>query len=179
MAVCSSALLSPGPPLTALHQLQRTAGQRRAACEHAQRSARVALRAQVRALHRKAAKAEKVKTEKGGHMMWTEVGELGQMIRRGDMTWEDLALDDIDIRLKWAGLFHRRKRAPGTFMMRLKVCKSVFPGPATVVRMVFQQRASLRASRWHPGNRGDQQVCMWVMYFIHPFPLVTSRRGGS
>lgn len=75
----------------------------------------------MRALHKKAAKAEKVKTEKGGHMMWTEVGELGEMIRRGDVTWEDLALDDIDIRLKWAGLFHRRKRAPGTFMMRLKV----------------------------------------------------------
>jgi hypothetical protein len=30
-------------------------------------------------------------------------------------------LDDIDVRLKWSGMFHRRKRAPGTFMMRLKV----------------------------------------------------------
>lgn len=76
---------------------------------------------QARALAKKAAKPEKIKSEKGGHMMWTEVGELGQMIRKGDMKWEDLNLDDIDIRLKWAGLFHRRKRAPGTFMMRLKV----------------------------------------------------------
>ena len=75
---------------------------------------------QVRALNKKAAKAEKVKNEKGGHMMWSEVGELGKMVRAGDKTWEDLGLDDIDIRLKWAGLFHRRKRAPGTFMMRLK-----------------------------------------------------------
>jgi len=74
----------------------------------------------VRALNKKAAKAEKVKNEKGGHMMWSEVGELGRMVRSGDKTWEDLGLDDIDIRLKWAGLFHRRKRAPGTFMMRLK-----------------------------------------------------------
>lgn len=30
-------------------------------------------------------------------------------------------MDDIDVRLKWSGMFHRRKRAPGTFMMRLKV----------------------------------------------------------
>ena len=49
------------------------------------------------------------------------MGELGQLIRAGETKWEDLDLDDIDVRLKWAGLFHRRKRAPGTFMMRLKV----------------------------------------------------------
>jgi hypothetical protein len=43
------------------------------------------------------------------------------LIRSGEIKWEDLDLDDIDIRLKWAGLFHRRKRSPGKFMMRLKV----------------------------------------------------------
>jgi ferredoxin-nitrite reductase len=31
---------------------------------------------------------------------------------------EELELDTIDQRLKWAGLFHRRKRTPGRFMMR-------------------------------------------------------------
>lgn len=36
--------------------------------------------------------------------------------------WEDLSLDDIDIRFKWAGLFHRAKRTPKKFMMRIKVC---------------------------------------------------------
>jgi hypothetical protein len=41
--------------------------------------------------------------------------------RDGKSTWEDLNLDDVDVRLKWAGLFHRRKRTPGRFMMRLKV----------------------------------------------------------
>ncbi len=56
--------------------------------------------------------------------MWTEVAELGELIRSGKATWEDLDLDDVDTRLKWAGLFHRRKRAPGTFMMRLKVSGS-------------------------------------------------------
>lgn len=53
--------------------------------------------------------------------MWTEVGELGQLVREGKTAWEDLDLDDVDIRLKWSGLFHRRKRTPGRFMMRLKV----------------------------------------------------------
>lgn len=35
--------------------------------------------------------------------------------------WEDLDLDDVDIRMKWAGLFHRGKRTPGKFMMRIRV----------------------------------------------------------
>jgi len=30
-------------------------------------------------------------------------------------------LDDVDIRFKWAGLFHRAKRTPKKFMMRIKV----------------------------------------------------------
>ena len=37
----------------------------------------------------------------------------------------DLAVDsdDIDQRLKYAGIFHRRKRTPGRFMMRcVRVC---------------------------------------------------------
>lgn len=41
--------------------------------------------------------------------------------REGNTKWEDLNLDDIDMRMKWAGMFHRRKRTPGKFMMRLKV----------------------------------------------------------
>ena len=41
--------------------------------------------------------------------------------REGKTSWQDLDLDDVDVRLKWAGLFHRRKRTPGRFMMRLKV----------------------------------------------------------
>jgi len=36
-------------------------------------------------------------------------------------SWEDLNLDDVDIRFKWAGLFHRAKRTPKKFMMRIKV----------------------------------------------------------
>ena len=39
----------------------------------------------------------------------------------GQTSWDALDLDDVDVRLKWAGLFHHRKRTPGRFMMRLKV----------------------------------------------------------
>ena len=45
--------------------------------------------------------------------------------REGNTKWEDLNLDDIDVRMKWAGMFHRRKRTPGKFMMRLKVSMAV------------------------------------------------------
>lgn len=54
--------------------------------------------------------------------MWTEVHELAALLREGKTTWEDLNLDDVDIRMKFAGLFHRGKRTPQRFMMRLKVC---------------------------------------------------------
>ena len=36
---------------------------------------------QVRALDKKANKIEKLKNKKGGHNMWSEVHELGQLIR--------------------------------------------------------------------------------------------------
>ena len=99
---------------------------------------------QMRALDPKANKAEKVKNAKGGHRMWTDVSELGEMIRAGTHTWEELDLDDVDVRLKWAGLFHRKKRAPGTFMMRLKV-RVCWPGVRGPV--LLSQRPSMQ----HPG----------------------------
>ncbi|KAL4420573.1 hypothetical protein ABPG75_010229 [Micractinium tetrahymenae] len=77
--------------------------------------------ARLRALDRKSTKFEKTKNEKCGSHMWSDVTELAALIREGKTTWEDLDLDDVDVRLKWAGLFHRRKRTPGRFMMRLKV----------------------------------------------------------
>ncbi len=75
---------------------------------------------QLRALQAKTP-PEKIKNKKGGHRMWEDIFDLGEKIRSGNYTWEDLQLDDVDVRLKWAGLFHRKKRAAGTFMMRLKV----------------------------------------------------------
>mmetsp|Transcript_14615 Transcript_14615/g.19232 ORF Transcript_14615/g.19232 Transcript_14615/m.19232 type:complete len:583 (+) Transcript_14615:54-1802(+) len=68
-----------------------------------------------------ASKFEQVKLEKDGANMFTEVHEFAAAVRSGEAKWEDINPDDLDIRLKWAGLFHRRKRTPGRFMMRLKV----------------------------------------------------------
>lgn len=62
-----------------------------------------------------------MKVEKCGSTAWTDVFELSQKLKEGSASWEELNLDDVDIRLKWAGLFHRGKRTPGKFMMRLKV----------------------------------------------------------
>jgi sulfite reductase beta subunit-like hemoprotein len=53
--------------------------------------------------------------------MWTEVPELAAFLRDGQTSWEQLNLDDVDIRMKFAGMFHRSKRTPRRFMMRLKV----------------------------------------------------------
>lgn len=74
---------------------------------------------------KKSNKFEKVKAVKCGSAMWMDVEDLAKMLRRGDVAWEDLNLDDVDIRMKWAGLFHRAKRTPGKFMLRLKVPNGV------------------------------------------------------
>mmetsp|Transcript_4074 Transcript_4074/g.10365 ORF Transcript_4074/g.10365 Transcript_4074/m.10365 type:complete len:614 (+) Transcript_4074:95-1936(+) len=70
-------------------------------------------------------KIEKVKNEKDGTALWTEIHELSAKLRSGESTWEDLNLDDVELRLKWAGFFHRGKHAPKTFMVRLKVPNGV------------------------------------------------------
>lgn len=77
--------------------------------------------ARERATAKKINPFEKVKNKKCGSRMWTEVHELSALLREGKSSLEDLDLDDVDVRLKWAGLFHRKKRTPGKFMMRLKV----------------------------------------------------------
>jgi hypothetical protein len=77
--------------------------------------------ARERATAKNANKFEKTKVEKCGSKLWTEVHELSALLREGKYTFDELNLDDVDVRLKWAGLFHRSKRAKGTFMMRLKV----------------------------------------------------------
>lgn len=75
----------------------------------------------MKALAKKASKVEKMKNKKAGGRIWKDIEELAALVRSGEKTWEELDLDDIDVRTKWAGLFHRKKRAAGTFMMRLKV----------------------------------------------------------
>lgn len=72
--------------------------------------------------------------------MWTEVHELAELLREGKTSWEDLNLDDVDIRMKFAGLFHRGKRTPQRFMMRLKV-RAAWQG---MTEAMVQHTASLQ-----------------------------------
>lgn len=69
---------------------------------------------------------EKVKIEKDPMKLFIEDGfnELASM------SFEEIekskhTKDDIDVRLKWLGLFHRRKHQYGRFMMRLKLPNGV------------------------------------------------------
>jgi len=77
--------------------------------------------ARERVLTGKLNPAEKVKLAKCGSELWSEVYELADLLRKGESSWEDLDVDDIDVRGKWSGLFHRRKQSPGLFMMRFRV----------------------------------------------------------
>jgi ferredoxin-nitrite reductase len=87
--------------------------------------------ARARATAKKTNPFEKIKVKKCGSRMWEEVHELSALLKQGTHTFEDLDLDDVDVRLKWAGLFHRKKRTPGRFMMRLKVRTCAAPRRAT------------------------------------------------
>lgn len=62
-----------------------------------------------------------MKQQKDGSAMWTEIHEYAAAIRSGSIDWKDIATDDMDIRVKYAGMFHRKKATPGKFMMRLRV----------------------------------------------------------
>ncbi|KAH6772677.1 nitrite reductase 1 [Perilla frutescens var. hirtella] len=69
---------------------------------------------------------EKVKIEKEPMKLFMENGieELSK-IPIEEMDKSKLTKDDIDVRLKWLGLFHRRKHQYGRFMMRLKLPNGV------------------------------------------------------
>ncbi|OIW10186.1 hypothetical protein TanjilG_27937 [Lupinus angustifolius] len=69
---------------------------------------------------------EKVKLEKEPMALFMEGGidELAKMSLE-EIDSSKLTKDDIDVRLKWLGLFHRRKHHYGRFMMRLKLPNGV------------------------------------------------------
>lgn len=69
---------------------------------------------------------EKVKIEKEPMKLFLENGieELSK-IPLEEIDKSKLTKDDIDVRLKWLGLFHRRKHQYGRFMMRLKLPNGV------------------------------------------------------
>nr|GMC78408.1 ferredoxin--nitrite reductase, chloroplastic-like [Ipomoea batatas]GMC83342.1 ferredoxin--nitrite reductase, chloroplastic-like [Ipomoea batatas] len=70
--------------------------------------------------------AEKVKIEKEPMKLFmeNEVEELAK-IPFEEIDQSKLSKDDVDSRLKWLGLFHRRKHQYGRFMMRLKLPNGV------------------------------------------------------
>ncbi|CAM8994165.1 unnamed protein product [Rhodiola kirilowii] len=69
---------------------------------------------------------EKVKLEKEPMTLAMEGGieELAKMSIE-ELDKEKVSKDDVDVRLKWLGLFHRRKTQYGRFMMRLKLPNGV------------------------------------------------------
>jgi formate/nitrite transporter len=64
---------------------------------------------------------EKAKIQRDPTEAWTDIHDFAAAIRAGTTNWEDIAANDIDVRVKYAGLFHRKKRTPGKFMMRLRL----------------------------------------------------------
>ncbi|KQK01753.1 ferredoxin--nitrite reductase, chloroplastic [Brachypodium distachyon] len=69
---------------------------------------------------------EKVKLGKEPMALFTESGirDLAK-IPMAEIDADKLAKEDVDVRLKWLGLFHRRKQQYGRFMMRLKLPNGV------------------------------------------------------
>lgn len=71
---------------------------------------------------------EKTKLAKNPMRLWADKAyvQLCDAVKRDGFEAVDKADEkEIDVRLKWLGLFHRRKQAYGTFMMRLKVPNGV------------------------------------------------------
>ncbi|CAH8361885.1 unnamed protein product [Eruca vesicaria subsp. sativa] len=69
---------------------------------------------------------EKVKIESEPMKLFMENG-IEELAKKSmeEIDSEKLTKDDIDVRLKWLGLFHRRKHQYGKFMMRLKLPNGV------------------------------------------------------
>ncbi|KAL5541085.1 hypothetical protein UlMin_043371 [Ulmus minor] len=70
--------------------------------------------------------SEKVKIEKEPMKLFVENGieELAKLSME-EIDKAKLTKEDVDVRLKWLGLFHRRKHHYGRFMMRLKLPNGV------------------------------------------------------
>jgi len=90
---------------------------------------------------------------------FTDIYDFASKIREGSLTWEEMDPNDVDIRLKWVGLLHRKKRTPGRFMMRLKVpngiinadqmrffadCVSQYPEDEGVIDITTRQNIQMR-----------------------------------
>lgn len=71
---------------------------------------------------KKFSKQEKVKKEKPGMSIFDELETLAAEARRVGGADKMVGFEaDVNVRLKWLGLFHRDVIAPGTFMQRFRV----------------------------------------------------------
>jgi len=70
-------------------------------------------------------KFEKIKLAKETTTVFTDIYDYAAKIRAGEMDWKDVEDADINTRFKWLGLLHRAKKAPGSFMMRLRVTNGI------------------------------------------------------
>jgi ferredoxin-nitrite reductase len=61
-------------------------------------------------------KFEKIKQEKDGLKVREEIAQFAQM------GWEQIPKDDLEVRLKWLGVFFRPVTL-GRFMMRLRLAQ--------------------------------------------------------
>ncbi|KAK1309546.1 hypothetical protein QJS10_CPA09g00233 [Acorus calamus] len=70
---------------------------------------------------------EKIKIEKEPMKFAMEESELAGLAKMSmqEIDASKATKDDVDVRLKWLGLFHRRKHQYGRFMMRLKLPNGV------------------------------------------------------
>jgi len=67
-------------------------------------------------------KFEKIKQEKDGLKVKEEITQFAQM------GWEQIPKDDLEVRLKWLGIFFRPV-TPGRFMMRLRLPNGIATSP--------------------------------------------------
>jgi ferredoxin-nitrite reductase len=73
----------------------------------------------------KGSKFEKIKLEKDTTTMFTDLYDYAAKIRSGELDWQEVEDADVNTRFKWLGMLHRAKRAPGSFMMRLRVINGI------------------------------------------------------
>ncbi|KAK3155374.1 hypothetical protein QOZ80_2BG0202420 [Eleusine coracana subsp. coracana] len=106
---------SPSPPAVSEERLERRVEQREGGYWVLKEKFRTGLNPQ-----------EKVKLEKEPMGLFMEDGikELAK-VPMEEIDANKLSKDDVDVRLKWLGLFHRRKHQYGRFMMRLKLPNGV------------------------------------------------------
>ena len=109
---------------------------------------------------------EKTKKAKPGLQIMDELEDLAAQARAKGGA-QNLDEEDINVRLKWMGLFHRAKQQPGTFMQRFKCPNGSFnlkqwkvcAGAATA-RLHRPHRPLERCASKRPHRSSPAAACM-------------------